>query len=159
MIDICNGIALNFPNASSLISSFPVSYEKILNNVKLLNPNKAQGWDGISVRMIKFSNTALITPLETVFTTCLKIELFPEIWYRFIKRIRKIYKKIIGQSLSCQFLGRSLRNSSGILYILISSSATISTQIGQSFVPIELSTYSTINQLISITHTIFEAFD
>ena len=80
MIDTGSRIPLNFPTPSSLVSVFPVSDEKILNFIRSLNPNKAHGWDGISVRMIKLNDTDLITPLKIIFTNCLKRGLFPEIW-------------------------------------------------------------------------------
>ena len=70
-------IQLNFPNPSTCISDFPVSDEKIMNIIKSLNPNKAHGWDGISVRMIKLSDAALITPLKIIITDCLKWGSFP----------------------------------------------------------------------------------
>ena len=78
-IDTGSRIPLNFPTPSSLISDFPVPDEKILSIIRSLNPNKAHGWDEISVRMIKLSDTALITPLKVLFTNCLKRGLFPEI--------------------------------------------------------------------------------
>ena len=79
MIDTGSRIPLNFPTPSSLVCVFPVSDEKILSIIRSLNPNKAHGWDGISVRMIKLSDTALITPLKIIFMNCLKRGLFPEI--------------------------------------------------------------------------------
>ena len=47
-----------------MISDFVISEEKILNIIRALNPNKAHGWDEISVRMIKFSDVALVNPLK-----------------------------------------------------------------------------------------------
>ena len=69
----------NMPAPSSLISDFPTSNEEILNIIRSLNPNKAHGWDGISVRMIKLSDTALVTPLKIIFENCLRHDSFPEI--------------------------------------------------------------------------------
>ena len=37
---------------TSLISDFVISEEKIVNSIRSLNPNKANGWNEISVRMI-----------------------------------------------------------------------------------------------------------
>ena len=48
-IDTGSRIPLNFPTPSSFISDFPVADEKILSIIRSLNPNKAHGWDGISV--------------------------------------------------------------------------------------------------------------
>ena len=68
------------PIPVALINEFSISDEKILDIIRSLNPNKAHGWDKISVRMIKLSDAALITPLKIVFTKCLRCGLFPEIW-------------------------------------------------------------------------------
>ena len=65
---------------SSMISDFPISDEKILSIIRSLNPNKAHGWDEISVRMIKSSDAALVIPLRIIFKNCLRRGLFPKIW-------------------------------------------------------------------------------
>ena len=52
-IDTGSVIPPYVPAPFSLLSDFPISDEKILNIIRSLNPNKAHGWDGISVRMIK----------------------------------------------------------------------------------------------------------
>ena len=63
-----------------LINDFVISDEKILKIIRSLNPNKARGWDEISIRMIKLSDVALVTPLKIIFTNCLRRGVFPEIW-------------------------------------------------------------------------------
>ena len=44
-----------------MISDFAISKETILNIIRSLNPNKAHGWDEISVSMTKLSDAALFT--------------------------------------------------------------------------------------------------
>ena len=51
-----------------MINDFDISEEKILNIIRSLNPNKAHGWDEISIRMIKLSDASLVTPLKKIFT-------------------------------------------------------------------------------------------
>ena len=63
-----------------LLSDFVISEEKILKIIRSLNPNKAHGWDEISIRMIKFSDVSLVTPLKIIFTNCLSQGVFPGIW-------------------------------------------------------------------------------
>ena len=63
-----------------MISDLNISEEKILNKIRSLNPNKAHGWDEISIRMIKISGASLLTPLRIIFTNCLRQGVFPEIW-------------------------------------------------------------------------------
>ena len=54
---------ISVPN-TSLLTGFSISDEKILNIIRSLNPNKAHGWDDISVRMIKICDDALPLPLR-----------------------------------------------------------------------------------------------
>ena len=68
------------PVTTTMITDFVIPEEKILNIIRSLNPNKAHGWDEISVRMIKLSDDALVLPLKTIFINCLRRGLFPEIW-------------------------------------------------------------------------------
>ena len=76
-IDTGSEIPHDTAGSSTLISDFAISEENILNIIRSLNPNKAHGWDEISVRMIKLSDAALITPLKIIFTNCLRRGLFP----------------------------------------------------------------------------------
>ena len=159
-IDTGSRIPLNFPNPSTFISDVPVSDEKILNIIRSLNPNKAHGWDGISVRMIKLSDTALITPLKIIFTNCLKRGLFPEIWkYANVvpvhkkneKNLKENYRPISLLPIFGKILEKLMYDA--LFSHLISCNLLNPNQSG--FRPGD----STINQLISITHTIFNAFD
>ena len=60
------------------LSDICVTDDKILRIIRSPNANKAHGWDGISVRMVKFCNSALVLPLK-IFCNCLFQEIFPEI--------------------------------------------------------------------------------
>ena len=144
----------------NMISDFVINEEKILNVIRALNPNKAHGWDEISVRMKKFSDVALVTPLKIIFTNCLRRGRFPKIWkyanvvpvhkkneknvkgnYRPISLLPifgKIFEKLVYDSLYSHLVSHDLLNPN---------------QSG--FRPGD----STVNQLISITHSIFKAFD
>ena len=48
--------------------------------IRSLNPDKAHGWDDISVRMIKLCDKALVFPLKLIFENCLRQGVFPEKW-------------------------------------------------------------------------------
>ena len=78
-IDTGSEIPHDAPVPTSQISEFLISDDKILNIIRSLNPNKAHGWDEISVRMIKLSDAALVTPLKIIFTNCLKCGVFPKV--------------------------------------------------------------------------------
>ena len=159
-IDTGSEIPQDTPGIPTQIEDFAISEEKILKIIRSLNPNKAHGLDGISTRMIKLSDASLVTPLKIIFTNCLRSGVFPEIWKRtnlvpihkkneknlksnyrpisllpiFGKRLEKlVYDSLYSHLVSCDLLNP---NQSG-------------------FCPGD----STVNQLISITHKIFEAFD
>ena len=159
-IDTGSRVPFNFPHPSTCISDFPVSDDKILNILRSLNPNKAHGWDGISVRMIKLSDAALITPLKIIFTNCLKRGLFPEIWkYANVvpthkkneKNLKESYRPISLLPIFGKILEKLMYDS--LFSHLVSCNLLNRNQSG--FRPGD----STINQLISITHTIFNAFE
>ena len=133
--------------------------EKTSLSHKALNPNKAHGWDGISVRMIKLSDAALVVPLKIIFENCLRCGVFPDIWkYANVVPVHKKNEK----NLKGNYRPISLLPSFGkileklmydSLYLhLVSCKLLNPNQSG--FRPGD----STVNQLISITHTIFKAF-
>ena len=159
-IDTGSVIPEHNPINSTLIDTFVISEEKILNIIRSLNPNKAHGWDEISVRMIKLSDTALVVPLKITFTNCLRCGLFPQIWKhanvvpvhkKNEKNLKGNYRPISLLPIFGKILEKLIYDS---LYShLVSSELLNPNQSG--FRPGD----STVNQLISITHTIFEAFD
>ena len=159
-IDTGSVIPATVPIPTSLISEFPIYGEKILNIIRSLNPNKAHGWDGISVRMITLSDTTLVTPLKVIFENCLRQGSFPEIWKcanvvpvhkKNEKNLKGNYRPISLLQICGKMLEKLVYDS---LYShLVSCKLLNPNQSG--FYPGDY----TINQLISITHTIFKAFD
>ena len=51
--------------------------EKLASIIKSLNPNKAHGWDEISVRMIQICGDALIPPLIIIFNNIITTGIYP----------------------------------------------------------------------------------
>ena len=47
-----------------LLSNIIISDEKLLKVIQALNVNKAHGWDGISVQIIKVYDSSLLLPLK-----------------------------------------------------------------------------------------------
>ena len=78
--DTVSELPQHIPVPTSLINDFNISEEKILNIIRSLNPNKAYGWDEISIRMIEISDVSLLTPLKIMFTNCLRHVVSPEMW-------------------------------------------------------------------------------
>ena len=159
-IDTGSEIPQDAPVTTTLINDFVISEEKILNIIRSLNPNKAHGWDEISVRMIKLSDSALVTPIKIIFTNCLRHGLFPEIWkYANVvpvhkkneKNLKGNYRPIPLLPIFGKILEKLIYDS--LYKHLVSCNALDPNQSG--FRPGD----STVNQLLSITHTIFKAFD
>ena len=159
-IDTGSEIPRQTPVATTLINDFVISEEKILKIIRALNPNKAHGWDEISVRMIKLSDAALVPPLKIIFTNCLRRGIFPQIWKhanvvpvhkKNEKNVKANYRPISLLPVFGKILEKLVYDS---LYShLVSCELLNPNQSG--FRPGD----STVNQMISITHTIFEAFD
>ena len=144
----------------SRLSFLDLNEDKILKIIRALNIHKAHGHDDISIRMIKICVKSLLKPLTILFQNSTKSSCYPVIWKRsniipvhkkndkqLVKNYRpisllpifgKIFEKIIFDRLYNFLLQEELLNPN---------------QSG--FRPSD----SCVNQLIAITHEIFEAFD
>ena len=159
-IDTGSEIPQDEPVTVTLLNDFCISEEKILKIIRSLNPNKAHGWDEISVRMIKLCDMALVIPLKIIFINCLRRGIFPDIrkhanvvpvHKKNEKNVKGNYRPISLLPIFGKILEKLIFDS---LYShLVSSKLLNPNQSG--FRPGD----STINQLISITQTIFTAFD
>ena len=110
--------------------------------------------------MIKLSDAALITPLKIIFKNCLRRGLFLEIWkYANVvpvhkkneKNVKENYRPISLLPIFGKILEKLMYDS---LYSHLVSHELLNPNQSR-FCPGD----STVNQLISITHTIFKAFD
>ena len=59
------------------LTEFAISDEKILNIIRSLNPNKAYGWDDISVGMIRMCDDSLVFSSEVDLRSMSKTRCFP----------------------------------------------------------------------------------
>ena len=133
--------------------------EKLLKTIQSLDANKAYGYDGISIRMLKLSSPSIIKPLCIMFQNCLKSGIFPD--DRKKGNIVLVHKKNSKQLVKNDRPVSLLPKCSKIFEKLIFDSIFIfmthkplnSCQSG--FMPND----SCINQLISIIHNIYRAFD
>ena len=64
---------------------------KLLAFIRSLDANKAHGWDGISIRMVKICEESLLKPLLNIFNHSLATGNFPTDWKK--ANIVPIYKK------------------------------------------------------------------
>ena len=82
----------SFKRANNLLSTISFTKDDIAKIIKNLNPNKAHGFDMISIRMIKICGEPILKPLELIFKSCLENGKFPNEWKKlmlpqFIKEI------------------------------------------------------------------------
>ena len=132
----------------------------ILKIIRNLNPNKAHGYDKISIRMLKICDNSICKPLELIFNDRLANGIFPSVWkkgnivpvhekndkerlnnYRPISLLpicSKIFERIIFHEIFRFFIKNDLIS-----------------QHQSGFKPGD----SCINQLLSITHEIYQSFD
>ena len=62
------------------ISDIKIREDDILLIIKNLNPNKAPGWDNVSILMIHLCGKSIVKPLKYLFKSFLTAGIFPEDW-------------------------------------------------------------------------------
>ena len=75
----------------NLILSFDISKDEITKIIRSLDPNKAHGHDGTSIRMLKLCASSISKPLFLLFKYSLENECFPNEWKK--ANIVPIHKK------------------------------------------------------------------
>ena len=145
---------------NSRLSSLSFENDDILNLIRFLNIQKAHGSDDISIRMIKICNSAPVQPLSLIFQNCLNCSTFPDIWKK--SNICPVHKKNDKQIIS-NFRPVSLLPVFGKIFEkLIFKSLfeylnedKLLSEHQSGFKPND----SCTNQLLSIVHDIYTAFD
>ena len=126
--------------------------EKVIQN---LDSNKAHGHDMISICMLKTCGNSIIKPLLIIYKNCLKKGCFPNEWEKANvvpahkengKQLLKNYRPI-SLLLICGGVRVTLRLNDHSMNLITPHQSAFKT--GD----------SCINQLISITHEIYELFD
>ena len=159
-LDTGSEVPNELPVTASQLQEFIIFDDKILEIIRNLNPNKAHGWDGISVRMIKLCAESLITPLRLIFEKYFRRCIFPETLKRanFVpvhkkneKNMKENYRPISLLPILSKTLKKLIYEP---LYLHLERENLLNPN-QSGFRPGD----STINQLLSITHLILEAFD
>ena len=153
------------PNNPSFISNKRLSnIDFNVNDIKKiickLNPNKAHGHDGISIRMIQISSDSIAKPLCLLFKNCFEASTFPDEWKK--GNVIPVYKKGDKQTVT-NYRPISLLPIFSKIFerIIFNSIFNFMDQNGffnpnqSGFRPGD----SCIHQLISITHDIHKCFD
>ena len=145
---------------NSNIENISFSEHEIVSIIRSLNSNKAHGWDGISIRMIKMCDESITPPLKIIFDTALKSGIYPDKWKRAnvvpvhkkeSKNILKNYRPISLLPICGKIFEKCIYNS---LYSYLESNNILSkSQSGFR------KGDSCISQLLAITHEIYSNFD
>ena len=144
---------------NSKIEDVSFSELEIVSIIRSLNSNKAHGWDGISIRMIKICDETVALPLKIIFDTALKSGCYPDKWKRAYvvpvhkkesKNILKNYRSISLIPVCGKFFEKCIYNS---LYSYLESNDILSkSQSGFR------KGDSCISQLLAITYEIYYNF-
>ena len=142
------------------INNISINSDIILKVVNDLNPSKAHGWDGISIRMIKMCGESIVFPLMIIFENAIETGVYPAKWKR--GNIVPVHKKE-GKNLVKNYRPISLLPIFGKIFekVIYNSlfeylkSNDILNKCQSGFLPGD----SCISQLLCITHDIYNAFD
>ena len=145
---------------NDVLDTCTFSEEDILKLIRSLDPNKAHGWDEISVRMIRLCDTSIVAPLKVIYRNCLEHGVFPQLWKK--ANIVPVHKKSSKQVIK-NYRPISLLPIFGKLFEKLIFSSIYNHLEMHSLLSDKQSGFrpgdSTVNQLIAMTHEIYKAFD
>ena len=161
IIDNSSELPSNFlKKTDKSISAITFTCDDIATLIKNLDPNKAHGHDMISICILKLCGKYICEPLDLIFQSCIKQEKFPTEWKKANvvpvhkkgdKQIFKNYRPVSLLPICGNIFERLIYNS--LFEYFIENDLISQNQSG--FKPGD----SCINQLISITHEIYQSFD
>ena len=148
------------PPCNSSLTEVAINRGKVLRLIRALDSKKAGGCDNISVHMIKICDDSIVEPLCLIFEKSLETRTFPSVWKK--ANIIPVHKKDSRQN-KMNYRPISLLPTFGKIFekvifdeiykYLCENRLLVQQQSG--FRPGD----STINQLLSITHNIYKAFE
>lgn len=142
------------------LSTISIDNKYILETIRALNPNKANGWDEISPMMIKICDSSLIKPISMIFRTCMESGIYPTKWkmsnvYPLHKKNSKYdkanYRPISLLPILSKIFEKLIFDS--LYQYLTKNNLLVSCQSG--FIKGD----SCVSQLLSIIHSIHENLD
>ena len=128
--------------------------------LKNLNPEKAHGWDNISIRMIQLCRKVIVEPSQILFWSFLEAGIYPDDWKK--SKVVPIHKKEIKNLIkNCRLISLLPVFSKLFERIIFNSlfnyclENKLCTECQSGFLPGD----SCISQLLSITHEIHKSFN
>ena len=145
---------------SDNLSSLEIVKEDVINLIKALDSNKAHGFDGISIRMLKLCNESISKPLTLLYKNCLNQGIFPDIWKK--ANVIPVHKKN-DKSIMSNYRPISLLPICGKLFERLIYNTLFNFFSQRNLICCNQSGFrpgdSCVNQLISIVHMIHKSFD
>ena len=128
--------------------------------IVVLNPNKAHGYDGLSIRMLQIGSYSISKPLSIIFRNCLKAGYFPTAWKKanVVPVHKKGNRQILNNYRSVSLSTICSKLFEKIIFDKIFKHLTVNKLLNPNqsvFMP----DGSCMHQLISITHEIYASFD
>ena len=146
--------------SQSRLTSLDFNEEEILKIIRALNIHKAHVHDDISVRMLKICGKLLLKPLFILFENSSNLSYYPDIWRmsNIIPAHKKNYEKLVKNYRPLSLLTIFGKNFEKIIFNKIYHFLWKEKLLSPNqpcFHPSD----TCINQLLAITHKIFEVFD
>ena len=144
----------------SRLNNITFDDDSILKIIRNLNPSKAHGWDGISIKMIKMCELSIITPLTIIYKKAIQSGIYPDNWKKGnivpihkkdSKNLVKNYRPISLLPICGKIFEKLIYNS--IFQYFKVNDLLVKCQSG--FLPGD----SCISQLLCISHEIYKSFD
>ena len=142
------------------MDQIPIDNEDIVSLIRKLNPNKANGSDGISGQMLPFCDDSVVLPLRIIVGNILSTATYPDIWK--LANVTPIFKKgdkqLIGNYRPISLLPLCGKILEKIIFNNLYKHLTthhLITKNQSGFRPV----VSTTNQLIDLVDEIHHAFD
>ena len=142
---MCSSVLPELTFASDCrINYFLIHHDNVIKITRDLNPAKAHGYDGISIRMIKMFAASIVVLLTIIFNKALTTSVYPDIWKRgnVVPVHKKESKNLLKNYRPISSLPIFVKIFEKIIYNVL-------------FLPGD----SCTSQLLSITHDIYKAFD
>ena len=144
----------------SRLSTLDFNEEELIKIIRNLNVHKAHGHDDISIRMIKMCDKSILKPLMLLFENSTKSSYYPDIWKK--SNIVPVHKKNDKQ-LVTNYRPISLLPIFGKIFEKIIFNRIYNFLNEKNLLNHNQSGFrpsdSCVNQLLSIIHEIFQAFD
>ena len=141
------------------MSSITFNCNDIATIIRSLDPNKAHGYDMTSICMSKICDKSICKSLELIFQTCIKRRKFPNEWK--MANVVPVHKKSDKQILK-NYRPVSLLPICGKVFERLIYNSLFEYFIENDLISPSQSGFKTVdsckNQLISITHEIYQSF-